>query len=298
MDLVRRLDYSNESTKQTVISIALYEEILQEPNAEQIIEHVLLFATDGRGICKRTYSERFDAFDQEIISFLTGKFAPSDKLILHDVGVSDARTSCDLFTKLTSLFPNLSFLASDRVAIIKLIKRGRIVIAINDQNEIVEITVPPFVLSAVKKRHILTPYRIIFHVLEHCLGKQMVASYLAGNITAKEIILFSPKAILLAKQDVRFTLLQHDLFRPLTEQHHVIRAMNILNSSYFSLQELRTIIRNLHDGLLEGGYLITGSNQNADSPVHGGIYQKLSGKFNEVWKINSGSPIREHILQG
>jgi hypothetical protein len=42
-------------------------------------------------------------------------------------------------------------------------------------------------------------------------------------------------------------------------------------------------------------FLITGSNQDAGTPVHGGIYRKSSSGFEEIHRFGNGSPIANKI---
>jgi hypothetical protein len=71
--------------------------------------------------------------------------------------------------------------------------------------------------------------------------------------------------------------------------------MNLLNRSYFTDDQFRVILKHIHSGLLDGGLLITGSNQDAGSLVNGGIYQKTKQGFNEIYQSGGGSPISDLI---
>lgn len=95
---------------------------------------------------------------------------------------------------------------------------------------------------------------------------------------------FSPMAMTLAANDPRFVLLDHDLMEPSTlgRPMDIIRVMNILNPRYFTGERLRKVAHHLFSGLTEGGLLILGSNEDAGTPVHGGIYQRNKDKFSLV----------------
>ncbi|MFM8454083.1 MAG: hypothetical protein ACKOAD_03755 [Gammaproteobacteria bacterium] len=75
-----------------------------------------------------------------------------------------------------------------------------------------------------------------------------------------------------------------------------IRAMNVLNISYFSNDEFSQVMRNLYEVLTENGLLITGSNQEAGTLVNGGIYQKAGGGFLKIFNSGEGSPIESILL--
>jgi hypothetical protein len=83
---------------------------------------------------------------------------------------------------------------------------------------------------------------------------------------------------------------------PPSSGRHVIRAMNVLNPSYFDPEEIRLILGHVFDGLLDGGWLVTGSNQDADTLVHGGVYEKSPAGFRRIWQSGNGSPVESEIL--
>jgi chemotaxis methyl-accepting protein methylase len=111
--------------------------------------------------------------------------------------------------------------------------------------------------------------------------------------------MFSAQAMNLAKGDHRFQLSEHDVLTPLPRWtgRHVVRAMNILNRSYFGAEQIGLILSHVHDGLGEGGWLITGSNQDAGSQVHGGVYERTESGFRKVWGSGEGSPVEPEILR-
>jgi chemotaxis methyl-accepting protein methylase len=72
--------------------------------------------------------------------------------------------------------------------------------------------------------------------------------------------------------------------------------MNVLNNSYFSNQELHTILKHIHNGLLEGGVFIVGSNQESGTVVHGGIYKKTDKGFLKIAESGNGAAIHEILV--
>jgi hypothetical protein len=118
-----------------------------------------------------------------------------------------------------------------------------------------------------------------------------------GQVKAKELLLFAPCALRLARKDSRYTLGQHDLLQPFRSRYHVIRAMNVLNPSYFSDEEFSRVLKYIYEGLLSNGLFITGSNHEAGSPVNGGLYKKTSEGFERIWQSGNGSPMKGEIAQ-
>jgi chemotaxis methyl-accepting protein methylase len=91
--------------------------------------------------------------------------------------------------------------------------------------------------------------------------------------------------------------MQHNVLNKLTENYNIVRAMNILNTSYFSTDEFKIVLKNIYQALKENGFFITGSNQDANSLVHGGLYQKTPKGFKKLWQSGDGSPVDEMILK-
>ena len=120
--------------------------------------------------------------------------------------------------------------------------------------------------------------------------------YHQNLVKAKEMYLFAPKVMQKANIDKNFQLGQHDLLQPFKEKVDIIRAMNVLNLSYFSKDEFSQTICNLYKGLTENGFLITGSNQEAGTIVNGGIYQKEKNGFLKVFNSGEGSPIESLLV--
>ena len=77
----------------------------------------------------------------------------------------------------------------------------------------------------------------------------------------------------------------------------MIRAMNVLNSSYFSDIEFAKVLENLHSGLKDGGLLIVGSNQASGTVVHGGIYKKTPKGFQKIYQSGDGVAIDQLLLK-
>lgn len=280
------------------LSITLYDRIINEPNADELAERILSLVVDERGAYKRTYAKRFEEFDENVLSHLEEQVSRDTSLILQDVGISDGRTSCDFFEKLATRFHTLSYHASDYNPNVVVIEKGNTKVTLNYRNRILEYVWPPFVFNAMKRdSYWYYPLNnLIRFFVERLIVKAIVKEYLCRNIQARELHLYAPRTLSLAQKEKRFHLGQHDLLMPFEQTSHIIRAMNVLNPTYFTVKEYSCVIANVHAGLLEKGLLITGSNQGAGSLVHGGIYQKTPTGFEKTWQSGDGSPIEELIL--
>jgi hypothetical protein len=281
------------------ISITLYKHIQGYPTADMLAERILLLFSDERGAYKRTYQKRFEKFDKSIISILKKTFITSDHLMFYDVGISDGRTALDFFEKMALAFPNVQYVASDYNPTVYVVKKDKVKVTLSHTGKILEILFPPFVFNKTKMdRFIFYPLNhIIRFFVEIFVVRPLMKEYKKGLVQPEELLLFAPRVLHCAEKDKRFKLRRHDLLSPLEGQACIIRAMNVLNISYFSESEFMIVIKNLYLGLKEGGLFITGSNQDAGSIVHGGVYKKYDGGFKKIFQSGNGSPIDHLILR-
>lgn len=280
------------------VSITLYDQVFKEAEADYLAERILLLFADERGAYKRTYQKRFEEFDAQVIQELNKLDIFSD-LSFHDVGVSDGRTALDFFEKIVLAIPNIHYFASDYNPSVFIIEKGKLKVTISHQGKILEILFPPFVFNKIKRdsfRHYPLNH-IIRLFIEKIFVNPLVRQYNHGLISAKELLLFAPKVLEKAQKDHRFQLGQHDILQPFKKPVDIIRAMNVLNTSYFSQAEFGKVIRNIYTGLKDGGIFITGSNQEAGTLVDGSVYQKNGKIFKKLFISGSGSPIESMILK-
>jgi hypothetical protein len=72
--------------------------------------------------------------------------------------------------------------------------------------------------------------------------------------------------------------------------------MNVLNPTCFRAPDLARILGNWHKALRPGGWLVGGSNKDAGSVVHGGIFGKTAAGFEKVWHSGNGMEMETDIL--
>jgi hypothetical protein len=277
------------------ISITLYDQLADLPQREEFAERILQLFADVRGAYKRTYRERFAAFDARVLELMRHPFDSTKPLVVEDVAVSDARTSVDFFTAVAAQFPQVEFRATDYDPDVFVLESGKQRVTMDRQQRVLEIVYPPFVFNLIKRdsyRHYPLNHLIRWWA-QRFVARPMLARAGRGLLSARRIHLFSPQAQDLARRDARFQLDRHDLLQPFPAQGraHVIRAMNVLNPAYFHQADLRHVLRQIHAALVEGGWLVTGSNEDAHTPIDGGIYRKQSTGFEPVWVSGLGSPI-------
>lgn len=286
--------------KDKKISMTLYNELANDSQRNEIAERILLNFTDERGAYKRTYSNRFEAFDAEALKEIQKHFSQENNLTFHDVAISDGRTACDFFEKISPHFLKMDYYASDYDPYIFVVESGKTKLIFNSEGTPLEITFPPFVLNLIiqqSKYYFLNWF--IHFLLEKTLIKKMVSNYKKGLLKADKRLIFSPKAIMLAKEDARFHLLQHNLLSasPLAQPVNVFRAMNILNPGYFTSDEFTIVIGHIFNALSDHGLFLMGSNQASNTLVHGGIFLKTKSGFQKIWQSGDKGPIVDMILQ-
>jgi hypothetical protein len=283
-----------------VVSVTLYDQILDLPQAEVLAERILRFFTDERGVYKRTCAHRFEDFDANLHRMLVEHFDPQQPLVLADLAVSDGRTACELFERLVPSFPQLAHFASDFSPELWVIQQGRLKVTLSKSGQVLETVWPPFVFNTMNPEHpVVYPLnKVVRFMLKRFWVKPLVAKYQAGQVKARELRVFSVKALNLARQDPRFHLGDQNILERLMvpEPPHVIRAMNILNPSYFSPEKVDRILGNLFASLRLGGWLVIGSNEDAGSVVNGGIYRRTATGFERIWQSGAGPQIEERVL--
>ncbi len=278
-------------------SISLYEKVCAEKNADELAQRILLLFSDERGAYKRTYAKRFEEFDQEVCEILEKNLDIQESLKIHDVGVSDGRTSVDFFHKVVGFCPHVNFAASDYNPMVKILEKGRLKVTLTESDQLLEITYIPFVFNTIKRdsyRHYPLNH-VVRKLIELFMVIPLLRAYKRRVIIAKELFLFAPSAINLEKSNKNFKLTKHDVLQAFKNKNNIIRAMNVLNPSYFPGDDFSKIIMNIYNSLEKGGLFVTGSNQEADTVVDGAFYQKTATNFKILWMSGNGSPIHNHI---
>jgi hypothetical protein len=282
------------------ISVTLYDQTAAIANGDEWAERILRRFRDRRGVYKRTYGRRFDDFDALALQHVAETFGNDRALVVHDAGVSDARTACDFFRKIAAGFADVTYYASDYEPELRVLQSRNIKATLNKRGEVLEIVLPPFVFPFSERDQTLRrPVNYaFFHLARAVYLPRVLAAYRAGQVQPRLLLLFCPEAMRLADSDHRFRLLQHDLLGPAPFPHQVdvVRAMNVLNSEYFTPQQFREIADRIFASLADGGLLLVGSNHFAGTPVHGAIYRKTGRAFAELARSGDTHDAHQAIM--
>lgn len=279
------------------VSIDLLQQIKGLPDEEELREAIMFEFADDAGAYKRTHPSRFDEFDQRAVTMLAARHRDSSRaLVFHDAAVSDGRTAVDLFRRVSAELPIQTYYASDYDACVHLLRGRWLRRAYSSRRRLVQIVAPPFVLSPVRPD---SPYLFPINVLlmaalQTLCQRKDVRRLEAGG--GERLSLSCSAAEALAASDSRFKLIGHDLFdqSPVDQPVDCIRVMNALNDTYFSAEQVATILARLWDALTASGTLIIGSNHDAGSPVAGGIFAKTPRGFEPLWCSAEEAPACRH----
>jgi CheR methyltransferase, SAM binding domain len=258
-------------------SIALYEAACALPDGERWAEEILRNSSGARGIFMRSYTKRFEEFDDDVIELIRARWA-GQPIAVHDVASSDARTSVDFFRRLSRISADVTFTASDNCNSVSVLDNGHTVVTLDAMGAVLEIARRRFVFNMTKHESFrLYPINLVVReVLARPAAKRVIAMAARGKIKPRPMQLVCCAARELSRDDRRFKIANYNLLDPPPGRFQVVRAMNILNPSYFADADLAAIVRNVISSLNEGGLLIVGSNEDAGSAVRGAAYERRS----------------------
>jgi chemotaxis methyl-accepting protein methylase len=274
------------------ISITLYDSIRNLENHEELAEEILTWFSNDRGAFKRTRSQRFEEFDRSVNEIMARELSRDAPIKVHDLGISTGETAYDYYHKLSALFPQLEYWASDYEAEIQVVESGKYRLTLSASGKPLEFVASPFVFSLMRpeswKRYPINA--LIRNYYQATAIKSLYRQFQEHPAAARRIMLFSPLVLDLSRNHPKFHLLTYNVLDPSPIQTplNIVRAMNILNRSYFSDSEMRTVLLNIHSALDFRGYLISGSNHEANSPVDGAVYQKHEFGFSSVESYGRG----------
>jgi chemotaxis methyl-accepting protein methylase len=283
------------------VAVSLYRDIARSdrPDRDALLERVLVrFATRNASL-KRTQSARFGEFDAGLVGLIQERYEPGKIWRVHDAGVSDGRTAADLFARLDAIEGfEFRFQASDYAPDVLVVadRQSSLELAIDPvTEELLQIVWPPFVLDVQQgESPLLFP---VNHLVRRALLRRRVPELLErwkrdeGTTTADHLWLLHPRCDALREREERFEFVRFDLLAPTDRRFELVRAMNVLNPTYFSEAQLHTAVRNVADSLEPGGLFVTGSNEDAGSTVNGAVYLRTAQGFERLMSSGSGSPV-------
>jgi hypothetical protein len=285
--------------------VGLYEDVgcIDGETGRRWEEEILSGFTLANGAFKRTSRERMGQFDHATIAALKDVACGRKPLVVHDMAVSDGRTACDFFLKLSAEFDDsIEFYATDVcLKVIAVREPGRrTTVVVDDKNNVLQLMRPPFVLPMRAIESWLFPVnRLLRIVLMRTAAKRALERHKSGDkkLEQREVQLVCREARRLLMERKNFYLDEYDVFEKPPRSHSLVRAMNIFNLSNFPKAAIAAALVNVYESLEEQGLFVVGSNGDAGSTVDGGIYRKVGGGFSCVYSSGKGSAINDVVLR-
>jgi hypothetical protein len=284
--------------KEKNISIYLYNEIEEcdLPNKKELQERVYQRAKLDK-FYKLTFENRFTEFDTLVNNVISDHFKNQvESLKIHDAAASDGRTSIEWYDSLELLKIPFNLTVSDLNTELKIFKKGKIKIICNLENKILEIVMPPFVLTSGRKEswfYLINKILAFYYFRKYRdlgINKNKFSGFL--EIVVPQIF---PECIYYSRSKSNFRFISHNLFNSLNDKYDIFRVMNLLHQGYLSDEDNRKILQNIHSALNLNGLFVTGSNDVIKSPVDGAIYFRSKKGFVLRNGINNGSRIHNLI---
>jgi hypothetical protein len=278
---------------------------LEPPDRDLVLARILARFPTRNQTLKRTQSTRFASFDAALADQIAEHFG-GKRIEIHDTAVSDGRTAVDLFRALAEHEGlDFSYLASDYAPDVQVVRDDRSSLrVVRDPTDdvLLQVVQPPFVFNVRQgESPFLYPVnRAVLAILLRRRVPDLLARLARGDpgLSTTRVRLLHPSCLALERDDPRFRFERHDLLEPPKRVFDVVRAMNVLNRSYFDHNDLRRAIGNLAASLRPGGLLATGSNEDAGSVVDGGFYRRTEHGFERLASSGAGSPVDDLIPSG
>jgi hypothetical protein len=283
------------------IALDLYNSLdgLPPTQIDKIQERMLRWFRVHNGVLKCTYARRFDDFDRLSVAAIAAHPPRSQYIRVHDIGASDGRTSCGLYNHLNPIYgERLEFRASDYAPCVYVLKRPNSTnrLILDDQQNVLQMVTPPFVFILIGRRERLTPYPLnplIRSLASIFFARPLLQDYKTGssNVQHTRVDLLCGICRTYLNERDNFCFDTYDVLSGPTKGFDIIRAMNLLNHTYFSEAQLQRAVKNIVRSLKEGGLFITGSNAEQGTVVDGTIYKHTHGRLTRLEVSGKGSQI-------
>ena len=280
-------------------SIELYEALARRGGEqdEALQAAVLDLFPIANGAYKRTGRLRFGSFDLEVTKIVAERFPVPSPLNVHDMAVSDGRTSCDLYRLLSEAAgARLRFVASDVcIRVTALSWPGeRLTAVVDEDGVLLQMIWPPFVLPIAQTESWFFPVNRLLRRALLGRARRLMAG-LPGDraIQRRDILLLCNEARSLSGSRSNFLVERHDMFEAAPRRYQVVRSMNVLNPSYFGEARLRRALACVHASLDPGGLFVVGSNGDVGSTVDGGVYERRGDRLCELKRWGSGPRVAD-----
>jgi len=261
------------------------------------------------GTWRESAPGRLRALDRAVLAVLERDRPRGAPLDVFDLAASSGTTSVEFYHALRERF-RVDFVASDRTREVWAVRTpgSRLTAVIDADGHVLQYVLGRFVLPGQGRESLAYP---VNHVLRaacaaiartrlcfvpaHAAGEELCWTTLDGYEVMR-IPLLASACRALMRRDPHFRYEVVDILRPLGATADVIRAMNILNRSYLSDEQIATALRHCLAALRPSGLLVVGRSP-ADDPaaVRATVLEKTPFGLETAARLGGGSEIEELI---
>jgi len=278
---------------------------------ERIIAQLRL----SNGTVRTTARNRLAAVDKRVGSILPSIFPLNTNLLVEDWAVSSGITAAEWFQSLQQTYSNVTFTASDRILYLveARLKNEPGTFIVEPGGEPIQYIRAPFVVSMTEMQH---PVYLINRSVQRRAMREwkdisrnfrVPASWDDVNgsshtlsldeLVLRRLPLIHPQVMEMRSE--HFRIKQHNIFTRLSQPIHVIRTMNILNRSYFTLAQLGSAADAIWQSLHSGGLWIVGRTVTDNPPQHEvTVLQKNPHGWEALFRIGKGSEMEPIVPWG
>ena len=265
--------------KMLVFNILFLDKIVSPKLFSNVIDQIRM----PNGTCKTTIINRFSDLDQALSKILVNN-PSSSNFVIHDVAISDGITSVDLYNELKKKGLGIDYHSSDNYAELYYGDYLGLNYFIDKDGQIVRISYMGILCDKYLSWKFGISKLLGIFFLKFLKRKILV--------NKKTVLLLSPNyKQLLKKELVHFKV--HDVFdkSDLIGFFDVIRCMNILNTLYFTPDEIKVALTNLSLSLKENGLIVIGRTNPKNGLNEATIYEKHGDVFSSLESFNGGCEI-------
>jgi hypothetical protein len=259
----------------------------------------------GNGVYKYTAPRRFDDVAADVLRLVDERLAKLP-LRVHDLGVSDATTSVELFAALAPRRPDLRFVMSDWFDAVYVLKPdgGPWSAVLDAELRLIQFFGRGFVLTPQtppRKWHpvnrlLLSRLRATFEPRVYDAARELRRDVdppePPAGWTAERVPLVCRAALELVRTDPRAAFERHSVLAPMRGSYSFVRAMNVLNRGYFGEDDLRAALAHVRDALEIGGLFLVGRNvDEEDGRTAATAYLRTERGFEVLRRFREGSEI-------
>jgi len=253
----------------------------------------------SNGTFRTTFRNRFRDLDAAVTNLLRSTYRTDAHICVQDRAASHALTSFEWAEQLFQAFPGAELEASDSMLYFWAVSlaAGETYI-LEPSGKPLQWIKPPFVVSLCQREPLRYPLnhfiaaRAKRRFRRFRLESRLENLCRAGRDGANKICCVHPKARSLASGNPRFRIVTRSIFE-YTPGIDVLRTMNILNKSYFSVNQISDGMEAAFRSLKPGGIWIVGRTLEHDLSNHATVFKKEESAWKVLLRVGTGWELEE-----